>query len=257
MNNDIQKAGFVKRVAAGTFDAIMIACLVVMIAIGLSALLGYDNYMDQWNGIYERYSEEYDIDLNISSEEYAKLTEEEKTDYLEKYEKANEALQQDEEAIQLFSMLVSLALTITSISILLGFLIWEFAIPLWLGNGQTVGKKAFSIALMRTDGVKITPMMMFARSILGKCAIETLPVALVVVMLLLNVTSGFGILFVGLILLAQVILLIVTRTNSMLHDMLACTVVVDMSSQRIFDSPEARMEYLKRISQEQARNAGY
>lgn len=257
MNNDFQKASILKRFAAGTFDFIMIVCLVTVLALGLSALLGYNGYMGQWESIYERYSQEYGIKIDMTSAEYAELSEAEQAAFLEKYEAANKAIQKDEEASRVFSMLVSLSLTIVSVSVLLGYLIWEFAIPLLFGNGQTIGKKAFSLALMRTDSVKVTPFMMFARAILGKCAIETLPLALVAVMLMLNVSCGFGILFVGLILLTQVILLISTRTNSLLHDMLACTVVVDMASQRIFDSPEARMEYIKRISAEEAARAKY
>ena len=44
-------------------------------------------------------------------------------------------------------------------------------------------------------------------------------------------------------LLAQIIVPIVTRNKTALHDLLACTVAVDMSSQMIFDSVEEMEAY--------------
>ena len=156
-----------------------------------------------------------------------------------------------------YSMVVNLTLIIASFSILAGYLVLEFIVPLWLGNGQTLGKKIFGIALMRQDGVKITPLMLFARTILGKYTLETMIPVLIVIMLLFQMIGLIGTLIIGLILLLQVILLIATRTNSALHDLLACTVAVDMASQMMFDSPEALLEYQKRISAEKANRAEY
>ncbi len=253
MNNDLQKASMFKRISAFTFDMILLVILVIGVAIGLSAVVGYNDYNAQMDGYYEKYGQMYGVDVNISMEDYEKLSEEE----LAKYAAATEALNKDKEAMHIYSMLCSLTLVIATLSVVIAFVVLEFAIPLWLGNGQTLGKKIFSIALMRVDGVKVTPFMMFVRTILGKCAIETLPLVLVLIMLVLNVPFGFGLIFVGLILLTQVILLIATRNNSTLHDLLACTVAVDISSQRIFQSPEARMEYMKRVSAEAAAKAKY
>lgn len=253
MNNDLQKASMLKRISAFTFDMILLVILVMGLALGLSALFGYNDYSAKMDGYYEKYGQMYGIDVNISLEDYEKLSDEE----LEKYAAATEALNKDKEAMHTYSVMASMTLMIATLSVVLAFVVMEFAIPLWLGNGQTLGKKIFSIGLMRIDGVKITPFMMFVRAILGKCAIETLPLVLVLIMLVLNVPFGFGLIFVGLILLTQVILLIATRNNSTLHDLLACTVAVDISSQRIFQSPEARMEYMKRISAEAAAKAKY
>ena len=48
-----------------------------------------------------------------------------------------------------------------------------------------------------------------------------------------------------LILVLQVILIIVTKTNSCIHDLLSNTVVVDMASQMIFENAEERDEYIR------------
>ena len=253
MKNDLQKAGMLKRVSAFSFDLILLTCLVIAIALCLSGLLGYGDYHTQMNEAYEHYGQMYGADVSISWEEYEKLSEADKA----RYDEALKAINQDEEVLQVYSMMVNLTLVITSVSILLSYLALELAVPLWFGNGQTLGKKIFGIALMRTDGVKVTPFMMFVRTVLGKYTVETMIPVLIIIMLLFQMVGLTGTFVIGLILLTQVVLLIATRTNSTLHDMLACTVAVDMASQHIFDSPEARLEYQKRINEETAKKAKY
>jgi hypothetical protein len=51
--------------------------------------------------------------------------------------------------------------------------------------------------------------------------------------------------------------MIVTRTNSCIHDLLAGSVAVDLASQMIFDSESAMIEYKKSIHAEQAKEARY
>lgn len=253
MNNDIQKASMLKRISAFTFDMILLACLVVALAFGVSAIVDYDGYHARMDAKYEEYGQKFGIDVNLSLDAFNELTEEE----LARYNEAVEAINQDEEATKLYSMVVNLTLFIVTISILLAYVGLELVVPLLFGNGQTLGKKIFGIALMRVDGVKVTPFMMFVRTILGKFTVETMIPVLLIIMLLFGLVGSFATLIIGLILLVQVILLIATRTNSALHDMMACTVAVDMASQRIFDSPEARVEYMKRISAEAAAKAEY
>lgn len=253
MKNDLQKASMLKRVSAGTFDIILLVCLVMVIAIGLSALLHYDDYHARMDAAYEQYGKLYGVDVSISWEDYEKLPEETKA----LYDQALTAINQDQEVMRNYSMVINLTLIIATASILLGYVVLELLIPLRLGNGQTLGKKIFGIALMRTDGVKVTPFMMFVRTILGKYTLETMIPVLIVIMLLFQMVGIMGTMILGLILLLQVVLLVVTRTNSMLHDLLACTVAVDMASQMMFDSPEARTEYLKKRSAEAANRASY
>ena len=48
--------------------------------------------------------------------------------------------------------------------------------------------------------------------------------------------------------------MIATKTNSTIHDILAKTVVVDLSSQMIFDSEEAMIDYKTKLHAEQIKN---
>lgn len=133
---------------------------------------------------------------------------------------------------------VALLSVLISIGVLLAYIILEFIIPIILKNGQTVGKKIFSICLVRPNCVKIPIIALFARTILGKYAIETMfPLLLVY----LFIFSGLGItaivLFAAMVLL-NVILFFATKNRTPIHDIVSNTVAVDMKIQMIFASEE-------------------
>ena len=248
---DFQKADMWKRISAWLFDFIIIGIVIVGVALGLSSLLKYDAHYNKLNECYENYEVEYGIDLDISNEDYGKLTEEEKQKYLE----AGEKMQDDEEIRARYNIVVNLVLAITTFSIMLAFIITEFIVPLCFGNGQTLGKKIFGIGVMRTDGVKVTPLQMFVRSIMGKCTVETLVPVFVVIMIILRVTGVVGLAILAAIILSEIVLLIATKERTPIHDVMSGTVTVDMASQMIFDSPEELLAYKQRIHSEMVNNS--
>ena len=152
-------------------------------------------------------------------------------------------MQDDVEIRARYDIIVNLVLLITTLSILLGFAVMEFVVPLLFGNGQTLGKKIFSIGLMRSDGVKISTVQLFMRSILGKCTVETLVPVLIFIMIILRVTGIVGIAILAAIALSEIVLLIATKERTPIHDLMAGTVTIDIASQMIFDSPEALLLY--------------
>ena len=253
MNYDLQKASLTKRLSAWLLDFILLACLVTGFAALFSGLFGYDAYSAELEQAYAHYAEVYGVDFNITTEEFEKLTEEERA----QYDAAMEALNEDAGAQKAWSMVVNLSMLITALSILAAYLLLELLVPLLLHNGQTVGKKIFGIALMRTDSVRVTPFMMFVRTVLGKYTLETMVPVLVILMLWCEVMGPVGILVLLALLLLQVGLLFGTRNHSAIHDLIACTVAVDMSSQLMFDSPQSRLEYQMRRNAEEAAKAKY
>ena len=134
--------------------------------------------------------------------------------------------------------------------ILVAFVALEFAVPLLFKNGQTLGKKVFGVAVMREDCVKITPMILFVRAVLGKYTLETMIPVLVVVMIYWNIVGIFGTVLVLGLFITQIVLLISTRERRAIHDKLSHTVVVDYASQMIFNSPEELLSYKQRIHAE-------
>jgi len=244
---DLQKANIWKRISAWLFDLILFGIAVVGAAFVLSAVLQYDSYTQQIQKTYEEYETRYGITLDITAEEYEKLTAEQTA----LYEQALKELSADEEFNYHYTMLIQLTLLITTFGILLGFLLLEFLVPLLFGNGQTLGKKIFGIAVMRIDGVKLTPLQLFVRTVLGKYTVETMIPVMLILMIYFNFIGITGAFAVLILLAAQVILVLATKTHTALHDKLAGTVTVDLAGQMIFDSPDALMEYKKKIHEEQ------
>lgn len=250
---DLQKAGIWKRMAAWLLDMILLAVLAVGFSYLLSQVLNYDSYNQEVESAYARYEAAYYVKFDISQDEYEAMTDKDRA----RYDEAYEALISDEDVVKAYNMIVSLSLLITTFGILLSTLVLEFAVPLILKNGQTIGKKCFSLGLMRTDGVKINHLQLFARTVLGKFAVGTMIPVYIVLMFFWNAMDITGTLVLGALLIAQVVCVGVTRTNSAIHDLLAGTVVVDISSQQIFESTEALIEYTKRIHAEKAAKKEY
>lgn len=253
MITDLQKASMLKRISAAILDLILLAVAVCGFALLLSAILGYDDYHRQLNDFYAKYESQYGIDFDIPDEEYLNMPE----DQRQLYDNAYAALVADQDAIHVYNMVLNLTLVIATVSILLSYLILEFTIPLIFGNGQTMGKKIFAIGLMHTDGVKISAVQLFIRTVIGKYTLETMIPVYIVIMLFFNTLGLMGTLILAAIGLLQIILMAATKTNSAIHDKVAMTVAVDISSQKIFESYNEQLEYIKRVQSERAARQSY
>jgi uncharacterized RDD family membrane protein YckC len=244
-----------KRISAFLFDFIMRVMLIIGIASILSACFKYDTKVERFDELSEQYVTDFGVDL--TEDEYNLLSPDEQNAYKEKYEEANEAFNSNPEVARLSDLIISLTVLITTSSVLVGYLLLEFTVPLFLKNGQTLGKKIFGIGVMRDDGVRISTKMLFVRSILGKCTIEALvPIAIVLLVFIGNAGS-IGLITLVLLGGLEIFLMVKTKTNSCIHDLLAYAVTVDMASQMIFDSEEALMEYKNRIHKEMSERADY
>lgn len=257
MTVDMQKAGLWKRIAAAILDLILLAILAVGCAWGLTVMLDYDGHAETAATIKAEYEERFHIPPNVTSSVYQQMDEAEKKAYDEAVAEANKALAEDEEAVRILSLLQNLQLIITTFGILIAVLLLEFIVPLILKNGATVGKKVFGLGLVRTDCVRVNNLQLFTRTLIGKFTIEIMIPAYLVIMILGGSLGSMGVLVIGAILLLQVILYFATKQNQLLHDIMAGTAVVDVTSQRIFASDEDRVEFLKRMAAEQAEQQEY
>lgn len=250
---DLQRASFGKRIIATIFDGILAVIVAVALAFCLSAATGYDKYMDTVNDAKIRYAAEYGIKADITTQELGELSEEQ----LAQYNAANEALAKDPDVIYAYNMIISLTMVITSVPILISIIAVEFVVPLMFGNGQTLGKKIFGIALMHVDGIKVNNLQLFARAVLGKFAIELMIPLSIAFMIAFGMIGIVGIIIIAILLIAQIICLAVTKTNALLHDVLAGTVAVDMASQKIFNDREELLAYVKKHHAEQVEKSVY
>ena len=242
MTADLQKASMWKRISAFLFDAILLGIVAVLFAWTLSAATGYDGHNATLTACYDQYAAEYGVDWNMSLAEYEALTPE----ALKNLDAAYAALGADETAVCAYNTLIQLTFLITTLGILLGYLVVEFAVPLLLKNGQTLGKKVFGVAVMRADGVRLSPVALLARTVLGKYTLETMIPVYILMMLYFNSIGVVGTVVLIALLLLDVILPFATRNHTPIHDLIAGTIVVDMGSQRIFDSKEELVAFMQK-----------
>ena len=250
---DLQKANMWKRIAAWLLDLMLLSVLAVGCGAILSVAVDYDAHNAAMQAGYARYEEQYGVTFGITTEQYEAKTEKEKA----AFEQATQALLSDEQVIYEYNMVVNLSLIITTIGILLGVVVMEFAVPLFLKNGQTVGKKVFGLGVVRTDSVRISPVQLFIRAVLGKYTIETMIPVYIFMMLLWGTLDMTGLIVFVALVIAQLVCLGITRENAAIHDKLSGTVVVDISSQKIFASIDEKTEYIKRIHAERAQREDY
>lgn len=250
---DLQKASVWKRISALVLDGILLSILTVGFAFLLSLAIGYDAHSARLAQYYSDYETEYGITFSISQEEFASMDEAAQ----QRYEAAYAALAEDAGAAQTFAEVMRLTILIITFGVLLGMLALEFFVPLLFKNGQTLGKKVFGLAVVRRDCVRLAPLLLLVRTLLGKYTIETM---IPILLLFLIFFGGLG--FVGLAVLAALLVLQVglvagTRNNSAIHDLLAQTVVVDMASQMIFDSEQELLAYREQMQAERAARDPY
>ena len=251
---DLQKASLWKRISAALFDGILLGIVVVGAAAILSGVFGYDGYVQQLGEAYAKYGQQYGVEIPLEQSAYDALSETAQ----ENYRAAMDAINADPAAVRSYNMTYQLPLLIVTLSVLFGVLLFEFLFPLIFGNGQTLGKKIFGVALMRVDGIKVTGVQNFVRAVLGKYAVELMIPIFVCLNLYLNGSVNLIMLaLLALMVISQFICLIATRTGSLLHDVMACTVAVDLASQMIFDSKEEQLDYIKKIHAQNVENSTY
>ena len=250
---DLQKASLLKRASAWILDMILLLVLVTGIATVLSTMLGFDSYTQAVTERQTHYESQYGVKFELSQEEMDKLTPEQKA----VLEQAYKAFSEDKEAIYNYNMIVNLSMVILSLSVLFGFLSLEFAVPLLFGNGQTVGKRVFGIAIMKQNGVQVNAVSMFVRTVLGKFTFEAMLPLLLLLMMVLGLIGVVGPGIILALLLVELVIMITSKTNATIHDKLAQTVAVDMHSQLIFANEEEMMAYKQRRHEEMVRNSPY
>ncbi len=234
MLNDLQKANILKRLSAFIFDIIILSIAATGFLFLVSWFIGYDSKSAELESYLAKYENKYGVTLNITEDEYAALPESSK----ESYDNAYAALMQDEGMLKTYESMMTMILVMVTVSFFLAVMVLEFVIPLIFGNGQTLGKKLFSLGVMNINHVKLSPPQLGLRTIVGKFAIEIMVPAYIITMILLGRMGILGVVILILMAVLELVVMGVTKTDSMIHDLIAGTVVIDFPSQYIFDTEE-------------------
>ncbi len=253
MSVTLQKANFWKRISAYMFDFIITVMLTFGFATAITGLCGYDQAADKINSYYTQYEQQYGIDFNISEEDFAKLSADEQAIY----NQAQKALYSDVGFQEAYQNIFELTMLMYGGGLFLAFLVWYFVVPLLFGYGRTMGKRIFGLAVIRTNCVKATTPVLFIRIFVGMYAMETLLPLTLLIMIWFDMMGIVGLITIGLLGILQIAMLIATKTNSSIHDLLTDTVVVEFASQRIFDTQDDYMQYRQEEHAKAVENAEY
>ncbi len=251
MGLDVQKGNIWKRISALLLDIIVVSIAAVLFAVLFSLIFGYDGKLEAYEEIRTSIEEQYGISFPTTEQEYNAFDEEMKARY--------DAASGDEraaDAMRLSMLLINLEVLIVTFSLLLAILIFEFVLPLILKHGRTLGKRVFGLAVMRNNFVKASGPVMFIRAILGKYAIETMiPAFILINIFFFGKVDILMLILLVLVPIVNLVLIIATKNNCPIHDLIAMTVVVDFDSQKIFDT-EAEMIAYKTAKHEEAVREG-
>ncbi len=278
---ELRKIGIVKRASALLLDAILLAVLTTGFMFVISLICNYrgeeqlaTQYFDEWEDFRITYVEDvanyygyvYESDgatytitkdgqpttLNNLIEELV-ASEGKDAAIAVAYEKYQN-LPSVEKVNAQYQYVYTLLFMMVSVGLLLAYLILEFLLPLIFKNGQTIGKKIFGVGLVRLDCVKISNLALFARTIVGKFAIETMFPTLLVFLFFFGGMGVLAIILFAAITLLNVVLFFATRNKTPIHDILSGTVAIDIKLQMIFESAEELAEKKALLQKEIVKN---
>ena len=262
---ELKKIGIVKRASAWFLDAILLAVLTTGFMFLISLCCNYEaeqararEYFQSWEDFRTTYLKDiapyYGFDYEETETEYT-ITKDGDSATLDDVMKAlvdsegnddatAEAYAQymllppPQEVNKQYQYVYSLLFMMISIGLLLAYVVLEFIVPLGLKNGQTVGKKVFSIGLVRPDCVSINTLSLFARTFIGKFAIETMFPILLVFLFFFGGIGLLAVILLAALILLNAVLFFTTKNRTPIHDILASTVVIDLSLQAIYRSED-------------------
>lgn len=262
---ELRKIGIVKRVSAWLLDAILLAVMTTGFMFVISLICNFSQeeqlarqYYSEWEDFRKEYigdvAQYYGFTYEENDDGYIIKKNDEFSSIDEVMIKLDASKGEDAETAEAYAKYLTLTPTakvnyqyryiytllfmMITLGLLLAYLVMEFIIPLFLKNGQTIGKKVFGICLVRPDCVKVTSISLFARTLLGKFAIETMLPILLVFLFLFGGMGMFAVILFAAMLLLNVILFFATSNRTPIHDLFASTVVVDAKLQPIYESEE-------------------
>ena len=248
---DLQKASILKRISAGLLDFILTLIIATGAFFLFSSIFNYDALTVELNDHYDRYVETYGFDFReLTQEKVDKFTEEEKINY----EIAAKAFSEDKAIVTTIGKILSMTLLMLTLGILIAILIVEFFVPLFFKNGQTLGKKMFGICLIMDNGVRVKTLPLFIRTVLGKFTVETMIFLYAFVLLYFGQLNIVMLFLAAAIAIANVILIIVSPKNLLIHDAMSFIVVVDKNTQMIFNTEDELIKYKKELAEKNARS---
>ena len=271
----IQKASIMKRMAAFLLDFILMTIAVTGFAFLVALITNIQGHVDVMNARKEYFETKYYSEFGITEAEYNALSKDEQVKYhydfdisQEDYSALSEEnrknldaayglMRNDEEYLYAITMVTNLTLIMITMGLMTAFILLELVIPKIFGNGQTVGKKVFSLGVVHVNAVKLTGVGLFTRTMLGKYTVEVMIPVMMLFMMLLSGEGLTAVLVLGLLIILEIFAFFRNRLDTPIHDVLSHTVCVDMSVQQIYENEEELIKHKQRLHEELARESDY
>lgn len=229
------KASMNKRAGAYFIDIILYLVLVTGVLYIMSFIVGYHENFDLLeqkyieHGVYVLKNGVYELCLESDPECLA----------------ASNRFYEDPKAVYYLTRATELSVLMITLSTFVTSLIYEFIVPLFLKNGQTIGMKIMRVGLIDNEGVKVTPIQIFIRFLFGKYIICMLIPIYGFIYMGFNVGGGL----LGLIVLVSVpiinlIMTYGTQTKSGIANSIAKVYAIDLDDTYIFKNKEERSRAL-------------
>lgn len=262
---ELRRIGIVKRASALLLDAILLAVLATGFMFVISLICDYGaqeakatEYYEEWESFRKdcmaQVAQHYGFVYEETENGYTVTKDGQPCTLDDVLNVLNEKGQTDSDMAQIYNRfkslpptgqvnrqyqyVYSLLLMMISLGILLAYAVLEFIVPIILKNGQTVGKRVFSICLVRPDCVKISNLALFTRTFLGKFAFETMFPIMMIYMFLFGNLGLLALILVAALVILNIVLFFTTKNRTPIHDLLADTVAADKNLQMIFQSEE-------------------
>ncbi len=219
----IKNAGFFQRLVAFLFDLIIIFflnfTLSVIAIVPISNHFGYDDLVQEYNAqLLEFNLGEYDENNEFVIFNFDDINQDDL-----------QAFYDDPEAKAISNRKYVFDLIQISAGLFIAEIIVMFIVPLLFKNGQTLGKKLMKLGLVDNYGLRVKPMNVFVRFLIGWFVFET-------AMSLITMTM-FGL---PIFILVSMLMLLLTKNKRALHDVIGSTIVVSLDKMVVFDSGEER-----------------
>ena len=216
----INKPKIVNRLAAFLIDAVLFVILFTGVLYLASLIFDFDTH---YAILQEEYKKVGYLILNTETNKYEFLSlPAPNFNEITKLVTENKIIMEKLFFVNSFSVKAPLAAT----AIVL--FITEFIVPLFLRNGQTLGMKIFGVGLLSTNGLAINPIQLFARCLIGKIAVLGIIPVLGILYIFLNYSGGLlGSLMVLIVYGVNLVLLIKSKNNTGIQDLIANVIPVD------------------------------
>lgn len=137
----------------------------------------------------------------------------------------------DGETEKLVNKMTFLKIVESSFSIFVSLLLVYLLVPLLFKNGQTLGKKLIRLAIISKSGLTLKPINYILRVLVGFYLIE-----IVGLIILYNLAPTLALYYF----IAMIAVIMFTKNNRSIHDLISGTVCVDLDAQYLIDTFEEK-----------------